>query len=159
MPVAKMRSLTTLLTVPAALLGVAQAIAQPARPVDAPPISIELNKLEKPDARPGAAASDCRVYVVLDNRSADSFQALQLDLIFFRTDGVIGRRLAVDMAPLPPAKKAVKLFDVAGMECPTIGQVLVNDIMACRDAAGKAVDDCLNKIALSSRAPDVSLVK
>ncbi len=133
--------------------------AQPARAPGEAPISIELNKLEKTEPRPGATGNDCRIYVVIDNRSGDAYDSLQLDLIFFRTDGVIGRRLAVDMAPLRPVKKSVKLFDVAGLECTNIGQVLVNDVMACRDTGGKAIDDCLNRIALSSRAPDVTLDK
>jgi hypothetical protein len=135
-----------------ACLAATGALAQPSNA----PIAIELNKLEKTG---GAAGTDCRIYVVVDNKSNDSYDALQLDIIFFRTDGVIERRLAVDMAPLRPAKKSVKLFDVAGLECGSIGQVLVNDVMACRETGGKTVDDCLNRVALSSRAPDVTLVK
>jgi hypothetical protein len=143
----------------ACVLGTA-AHSQPVPAPAAVPISIELNKLEKPEARPGAAApSDCRVYVVLDNQSNESYEAMQLDLIFFRSDGVIARRLAVDMAPLRPAKKSVKLFDVAGIECGAIGQVLVNDVMTCRQPGGKTLEDCVNLLALSSRTPDVALVK
>lgn len=124
-----------------------------------PPIAVELNKLEKPEPRPGASGGDCRVYVVLDNKSQNSYDSLQLDLVLFGTDGVIGRRLAVEMAPLRPVKKSVKLFDVAGLECGSIGQVLVNDVMTCRDGGGKPVEDCLNRLALSSRAPGVPLEK
>ena len=111
---------------------------------DAPPISIELNKLE-PQSR------SCRAYVVIDNPSDTAYQALKLDLVFFLSDGTIGRRLAFDIAPLRPIKKSVKTFDLEGIGCETIGSVLVNDVLECRDANGP-VANCLDRLKFSSRA-------
>lgn len=111
---------------------------------DPSPIAVELNKLEP-------QAKSCRAYVVIDNPSDTAYQALKLDLVFFLSDGTIGRRLAFDIAPLRPVKKSVKTFDLEGIGCETIGSVLVNDVLECRDAAGP-VADCLGRMKFSSRA-------
>jgi hypothetical protein len=108
------------------------------------PVAIELNKLEP-------QGKSCRAYVVIDNPSDTAFQTLKLDLVFFQTDGTIGRRLAFDLAPLRPVKKTVKTFDLEGVGCETIGSVLVNDVLDCRDAAGP-VPACLDRLKFSSRA-------
>ncbi len=122
----------------AAGLGGAQA-------ADAPALTVELNKLE-----PQAKA--CRAYIVVDNPSDQTYQALKLDLIFFRTDGVIDRSLLFDLAPIRPAKKSVKIFDLDNLPCDSIGSILVNDALECRDAAGP-VADCMDKLKLTSRTP------
>lgn len=116
-------------------------------------IAIELNKLE---AREGGT---CRAYVVFENRSGEAYEALRLDLIFFGVDGVIAKRLAVDAAPLKPRKTAVKLFDVADLDCAKIGQVLLNDILACREKADAEAQGCADRLAVSSRVPAVAFVK
>lgn len=106
-------------------------------------VGVELNKLE--DQEKG-----CRAYFVFDNASSASFESFKLDLVMFSSDGVIARRLAVEAAPLRAEKKSVKLFDIAGMSCASIGHVLVNDVLACRDQAGDQ-QDCITRIAVGSR--------
>jgi hypothetical protein len=123
------------------LLTVATALG-PARAAQS--IAVELNKLE-------AQNKSCRAYLVIDNPSDTAFQVLKLDLIFFRQDGVIDRRLAVDLGPMRPNKRSVKSFDLDGMPCEGIGSVLVNDVMECRDAASP-VTDCLSHLTVASRA-------
>ena len=136
--------------VPAALIGLAAATAQAA--ADAPVTAVELNRLE-------AQEGSCRVYLLFDNRAPAPYEALRLDLIFFGKDGVIARRLAVDAAPLRADKRTVKLFDVAGLDCGDVGQILVNDVLACRDGSGGERADCIEDLALSSRVADVPLTK
>ncbi|MGE5267963.1 MAG: hypothetical protein ACM3L9_11415 [Deltaproteobacteria bacterium] len=114
----------------------------PAAANPAPAITVELNKLETVD-------KGCRVYTVVDNPSPTTFQTLKLDLILFHTDGVIGRRLALDLAPLKGQKKTVKMFDLEGTPCDKIGSFLVHDIMECKSEAG-ALDKCLDAITLKS---------
>jgi hypothetical protein len=114
----------------------------PAAATAAPAITVELNKLETVD-------KGCRVYTVVDNPSSTTFQTLKLDLILFHTDGVIGRRLALDLAPLKSQKKTVKMFDLEGTPCDKIGSFLVHDIMECKSEAG-ALDKCLDAISLKS---------
>ncbi len=127
----------------------------------APPISIELNKLEPLPAAAGASATTsagCRVYVVVTNPDPEPITRLRLDLILFGTDGVIARRVALDLAPLPARKTAVRLFDLQGQPCDGIDHVLVNDVLSCQfgNREGTAPDEpgqaCMDRLQLSSRA-------
>jgi hypothetical protein len=139
------RSLGRALTLAAATVLTATAHAgdsAPASATAAPAISVELNKLETVD-------KGCRVYTIVDNPSTTTYQTLKLDLILFHTDGVIGRRLALDLAPLKGQKKTVKMFDLEGTPCDKIGSFLVHDIMECKSEAG-ALDKCLDAITLKS---------
>ena len=104
-------------------------------------ITIELNKLETRDQA-------CRAYVVVTAGDAE-YQRLNLDLVLFRPDGVIGKRFAVDLAPLKPAKRSVKLFDIDETPCDEVGSVLINDVIECKTSAGP-VEDCLSGISVSS---------
>jgi hypothetical protein len=105
-------------------------------------IAIELNKLE-----PQGQA--CRAYVVVFNKSDKEYQSLNLDLVLFRPDGVVGRRVAINLAPLKADKRIVKLFDIDGTPCAQVGSVLINDVLECKTDSGP-VDDCLKDISVST---------
>lgn len=107
-------------------------------------ISVELNKLEDNGA-------GCRAYIVANNPTATAYSVLKLDLVLFRPDSVIDRRIALDLGPLPASRKYVKSFDLEDLRCDGIGSVLVNGVLDCK-ADGKAVQDCLDRITVSSRA-------
>jgi hypothetical protein len=107
-------------------------------------LSIQLNKLE-------ADGDNCRAYIVLENRSDLSFEALRLDLVMFDVEGVIARRLAVDAAPLAAGRTSVRVFGISGLACDSIGRVLLNDVLTCADAGGERAD-CVDRIAPDSIA-------
>ncbi len=123
----------------ALLLGCSVATAQ-----DASTLSIELNKLESSD-------KGCRAYVVIDNKATTDYDALKLDLFMFRTDGIIGRRFAIDLAPIKGSKRTVRLFDLSGAVCTEVGSFLISEVLDCKAGSGQ-VPDCLSRIAPSSRA-------
>jgi hypothetical protein len=106
------------------------------------PITIELNKLE-------SQGQGCRAYFVVGNKGSTTYEALKLDLVLFRPDGVIGRRFAVDLAPLKADKRSVKLFDIEGTPCDQVGSFLINEVMECKAESG-TVADCLKDISVSS---------
>ncbi len=87
-------------------------------------LGIELNKLEQT----GAA---CRSYMVLSNRTDVVLDQLSLDLVVFDTDGVIDRRLAVELGPVNAGRTQVKVFDMAGLDCGRVARVLLNDVLTC----------------------------
>lgn len=105
-------------------------------------LSVELNKLE-PQER------GCRAYVVVTNKSATAYQVLKLDLVLFQTDGVIGRRFAIDLGPLKPDKRTVKLFDLDATPCDQVGSFLINDVLECK-AEPEPTTDCLGSITPTS---------
>jgi len=105
-------------------------------------IAIELNKLEP-------QGQGCRAYVVATNKGDKDYQSFKLDLVLFRPDGVIGRRFAINLAPLTASKRTVKLFDIDATPCDQVGSVLINDVLECKTGGG-AVDDCLKNISVST---------
>jgi hypothetical protein len=131
-----------------AMAALAALVCTTAARADAP-IALELNKLE-PITQGGPG---CRVYFVVSNPDAKAIDQLQLDLILFGTDGVIARRLAFDLSPLPPKKTAVRLFDLTGLACDGIEHLLVNDVLACHRAGDETVTppSCLERLSLSAK--------
>lgn len=127
----------------------------------ASPLSFELNKLEPL----GQGGSGCRAYFVAHNPDPQSLEQLRVDLVVFGTDGIVARRLALDLGPLPAGKTAVRLFDLAGLACDGIGRVLVNDVLSCRtgekDAAQAEQDReaCLDRLSVASRVASVPVLK
>lgn len=124
--------------------GTLPALADPAA------VSVELNKLE-------TQGSGCRSYLVVQNDSATAFDSYKLDIVLFGQDGVVNRRFAMDLAPLKPQKKSVKLFDLDNVACDKIGSFLINDIVECKTASGP-VDDCFAGLTVKSLA-NVQLTK
>lgn len=120
-------------------LAAVPALAAPAEPAK---LTIELNKVEPAD-------KSCRIYVVVGNAGETGYAALKLDLAFFQPDGVIGKRVALDLAPVKPQKRTIKSFDLDGYPCERISSILLNDIVECRSDAGP-VDNCVGAVALSS---------
>ncbi len=149
---ASLRAATALLMAaacPLIVVGSIPAHAQTAgtagSPQAPPRLAIELNKLETFD-------KGCRAYVVINNPGTVAYQSVKLDLVLFQPDGVIGKRIAVDLAPLKPSKKTVKLFDLEGMTCDRVASVLVNDVIDCKADSGP-IADCVSTMAFTSVAP------
>jgi hypothetical protein len=113
--------------------------AQDAAPAAAGPspkaLTVELNKLE-------AQGNGCRAYVVVQNDDDIAYKAFKLDLVLFQTDGIIGRRFAMDLAPLKAKKRTVKLFDLDDIACDKIGSFLINDVVDCQSETG-GMQNCL----------------
>jgi len=106
-------------------------------------IDIELNKFEsQPEA--------CRAYMVFRNSTEQTFDAFKLDMVMFDQEGLINRRLALDVAPLRADKTSVKLFDIEGLPCEQINQILINDVIECA-ARGGGDPDCVTLLETSSR--------
>jgi hypothetical protein len=130
----------------AAISAVTPAMAQ-----ENPRISIELNRLE-------AQGNNCRVWMLLRNPGQEAVDPLRLDLLMFGKDGVIARRLALDVGPLPEQKTLARIFDLAGQSCDSIGSVLLNDVLACGPTPETRAA-CLPRLALASRVSGVSFDK
>lgn len=133
----------------AAALAMAHAAAPPTadaqtqEPAADAPIALELNKLEPREAA-------CQAFLVMTNGEAKAFESLKLDLVAFDLDGVIIRRLAVEMGPLPADKTIVKSFPIDAVQCDGVGRVLLNGLLACRDESGDR-EGCVDLIATRSR--------
>ena len=107
-------------------------------------VSLELNRLEQVDG-------SCRAYLVVGNGATADFESLGLDLVMFDTEGIVSGRVAVELAPLPAGKTSVRVFSLDGIDCETVGRVLLNAIVSCQDGSGER-PDCLGLVETSSRA-------
>ncbi|MBE9603446.1 Tat pathway signal protein [Acetobacteraceae bacterium H6797] len=116
------------------------------------PISLELNRLE-----PQGAA--CRVWILLKNQGEAAVDPLRLDLLVFGKDGVIGRRLALDVGPVPGRKTLARIFDLSNQSCDGVGALLLNDVLLCGGADPAQRAACLPRLTTSSRAAGVSFDK
>lgn len=108
-------------------------------------IRVELNRLEP-------QASACQAYLVLENGTGSVFSSLSLDLVMFDAEGIIARRLAVEMAPLRPGRTSVKVFAIEGLACEGLTRILVNDVLSC-EADPVPAGDCLALVETASRTP------
>ncbi|MBY0331951.1 MAG: Tat pathway signal protein [Acetobacteraceae bacterium] len=125
-----------------------QAFPQPAAE-----LRLELNRLEP---RENAA---CRVWFVLNNRSTEALDPVRLDLVIFGRDGVVARRIAVDVGPLPSGRTQARIFDVSGLACEGIGQLLLNDLLACGSTETSQRNACMDRVSLASRVEAVPFEK
>jgi hypothetical protein len=113
-------------------------------------LRVELNKLEDQE---GA----CRAYLVAENGIGADIAVLKIDFVLFDKDGIIAKRLAVNIAPLRLGKTALKAFDVEGLTCGDTGHILINDVIDCR-VEEEQRDDCVTFLIPASRS-NVKLIK
>ena len=102
------------------------------------PLKVELNRLEP-------AGEACRTYMLVDNGRGPALKSLKVDLFAFDTEGVAQKRLAVELGPVQEKKTVVRLFDFAGLACPKIGRILLNDVLACEGGEASR-ESCLERI-------------
>ena len=134
----------------AALAATVLVLPQAVLAQEAPPLTLELNKLE-PMAATTSAAAGCRAYLVAnDPEGGPKFDALQLDLVMFGSDGVIARRIGLDIGPVQPGRIVVRPFELRDLGCDSIAQILVNDVVVCK-VAGADQTDCLDRVKTASR--------
>jgi len=107
-------------------------------------LAIELNKVENLDG-------GCMASLVFQNNLGATLDRFSLDLFLFDANGVIIRRVTIDMAPLPNGKTRVAQFHLHPGPCAEVGRVLVNDFPQCRAETGASVD-CLAGLTVSSRS-------
>lgn len=112
-------------------------------------VLIELNKLETEGA-------NCRTYFVVRNRLGQDITNVKLDVFLFDHAQIIQKRVALNTRKLRHGKTYVRIFDLADIDCGTVGQLLLNEVLACELADGEG-EDCAGDVRVTSRA-DVPFV-
>jgi len=132
------------LATPAAAQAAAeQAAAEQPTAEPSATVELELNKLERIDG-------GCRAFLVVRNGTDTAFSSLDLDLVTFEADGIVGARFQVELAPVAPAKTVVKPFDFADVDCADIERVLLNDVVDCAPMAPEACLAAIEPQSLSA---------
>lgn len=114
------------------------AVSQPA----APPLRVELNKLE-------TAGETCKAVLIVENGKGGPIRSLRLDLYAFDPDGIVQKRSMVELGPVPARKTALRQFEISPTPCAQVGRVLLNDVAAC-EGQDLTREACLERIEPAS---------
>ncbi|OZB18163.1 MAG: hypothetical protein B7X55_05305 [Rhodobacterales bacterium 34-62-10] len=91
---------------------------------EAPLLTLELNAVAEQD-------SGCRITFVATNALAADISALVVEAVIFTPDGLVDRLALLDFQSLPQSRPRVRQFDLPGLTCDRIGQVLINAVGTC----------------------------
>lgn len=103
-------------------LGSSAAFAQ-----DASSLKLQFNRAQDTD-------KGCLVTFVASNNSDVSFDAIAYEFVLFNSDGLVEQMTAFDFGAMPVKKTVVRQFQLAGLKCASIGQILLNGAARCKVA-------------------------
>ena len=130
-------------------LVLATVLAGTQLPADTPSLTVELNAVAEED-------SGCRVTFVATNSLAAVIDAFVVEAVIFTPDGLVDRLALLDFQTLPQSRPRVRQFDLPGLPCDRIGQVLINAIGTCT-GAGITPDSCAEAMTVSSRIETITI--
>lgn len=144
MPVPFRASACHVMSVALALTGsAAPVLAQPAEEAPPPQLALTLNAARTTEA--GA----CRLTFVSRNTLGADIATLVTEAVLFDAEGRVATLKLFDFGSLPAGRPRVRQFDMAGLSCDDLGEVLVNGIDAC-EGEGLSPAACLEALRLSS---------
>ena len=116
---------------------------------EAPKLSLELNAVADQD-------SGCRITFVATNTLGADISALVVEAVILTPDGLVDRLALLDFQTLPQARPRVRQFDLPGLPCDRIGQMLINAVGTCT-GDGLPPDGCAAAMTLSSRIDTIAI--
>ena len=126
----------------------ALAVAGSAAAQDAGGIALDLNRLDPVD-------NACRLTFVADNALVP-LTALALETVLFDQAGRVAALTLFDFGYLPLGSRRVRQFDVAGIACGDIAQVLVNGVASC---TGAEPTTCAQALRVSGSVEGVEVMQ
>jgi hypothetical protein len=124
---------------------VVAGLAAPVHGQQAGMLTVELNKVEPSES------GGCSAFFLFRNDTDNSFEGFEMSLAILNTQGVIDRLLSTDAAPLPVARTTLKLFEIPGIACTEISEILLHDMTSCRPQNAEEMD-CFPILDLRSKA-------
>ncbi len=112
-------------------------------------IMVQLNKLVQ-------AGDACRMAYVFRNGLDRTIGDLGIEVVVFDAAGQVIKLLAIAPGRLIAGKTRVKQYDVKGLNCKTVGRLLINDVSRCK-GEGLDAQSCLDRLRPSTRI-DVKLI-
>jgi hypothetical protein len=123
----------------AAVTGAAAQEAAAAKGLD-----IELNAL-------AASQKGCLFTFVAGNGFAQDVSKVSFEFVIFNDKGTVERLALLDFRELPAGKSKVRQFDVPGVKCETVKNLLINDAPVC-EGEGLEKGRCMDGIVTRSKA-------
>ena len=116
-------------------------------------LSLELN-------RTASTERGCTLTFVAGNRTGTALNGVAYEFVLFNKDGLVEKMTAFDFGAIPDRKTVVRQFELAGTQCGSIGQILVNGAARCEAATSDsaAEETCISSLATASRT-DIAFIK
>lgn len=90
-------------------------------------ISLELNRLSSTGDR-------CVATFVAHNRLGSDLEKLGFEIVLFDCDGLVDRLTKFNFGALADGKTIVRQFEISGILCEDISQILINGASTCTGA-------------------------
>lgn len=131
----------------ACILAFCAAFPAPLAAQEGPRLSLTLA-----GATPAEGA--CRLSFLAQNALGGELSALVLEAAVFTRAGRLERLMLLDFRELPAGKPRLRQFDLPGVDCAGLGQILINGATQC---AGVEETLCLRALVLESRLEEMEL--
>jgi hypothetical protein len=120
---------------------VANAAAQEAAPSKG--LEVELNAL-------ASSQKGCLFTFLAGNGLKQNVSKVSFEFVIFNDKGTVERLALLDFRDLPAGKSKVRQFDVPGIKCETVKNLLINDAPVCE---GEGVDKgrCMDGIVTRTK--------
>lgn len=122
-----------------AVSGVAAQEAAAAKGLD-----VELNAL-------ATSQKGCLFTFVALNGFQQNISKVSFEFVIFNDKGTVERLALLDFRDLPAGKSKVRQFDVPGIKCEAVKNLLINDAPVC-DGEGLEKGRCMDGIVTRSKA-------
>ena len=116
-----------------------------AQPAAAQSLTVELNTAQD-------SGDACRISFLAENTLGADLSALVFEVVVLNTKGQVDRLTLLDFQDLPQGRKRVRQFDLPGVRCDWLAEVLVNAASTCA-GEGISATACMDKLVLTSRVP------
>lgn len=129
----------------ALLLTVLPAPGQVARSNEAvAALHVQLNRVE-------TTAEACRLTFLVENRLKTSIHDLKVEVVVFDKSQGILKLVTLAIGALPQEKSRVRQYDIRGLECGSIGRLLINEFKIC-EGPNLTPEACAASVKLTSHA-------
>lgn len=111
--------------------------------VEDPALLVELNTAQTVE---GA----CRLSFLIVNEHVSEIASVVYETVLFNADGSVNRLTLFDFGSLPSNRPRVRQFEVPGVACADLGQLLINGASSC-EAGELGNSICGSSLQISSR--------
>jgi len=107
-------------------------------------LSLELNNARQSE-------DICRLTFMIGNQLGTTLEDIGLEVVLLDKNGLAQDFLLLRSGRLTEGKRRIRQFDLQGVSCTDLGEILVNDVSDCQ-GAGLDAKLCLGALSTSSRA-------
>ena len=107
-------------------------------------LDVELNAL-------AGSQKGCLFTFVAQNGFAQNVSKVSFEFVIFNDKGTVERLALLDFRDLPAGKSKVRQFDVPGIKCESVKNLLINDAPVC-EGEGLEKGRCMDGIVTRSTA-------